>query len=145
MRHRIAFVAVALALTLALAACSQGGASTGGSPSATGAPSPRPSSTAQLTLLSPTNGEVVHGTSVSVKVKLTGATIVPATSAHVVPDQGHLHVYLDNQLAAMNFQVDGVIPNVSTGAHILRVEFVATDHAPFDPLGVCQVTFQVQP
>jgi hypothetical protein len=143
MRHRIAFVAVAVALSAA--ACSKGGASTGGSLSPSGAASPRPSSTAQLTVLSPTNGEEIHGTSVSVKVKLTGATIVPATSANVVPDQGHLHVYLDNQLAAMNFQLDGVIPNVSAGAHILRVEFVAADHAPYDPRVIVQVTFQVQP
>ena len=143
MRYRITFVVVAVAL--AAAACSKGSASTGGSPSPSGAPSPRPSSTAQLTLLSPTNGEVIHGTSVSVKVKLTGAVIVPATSAHVVPDQGHLHVYLDNQLAAMNFQLDGVIPNVSAGPHILRVEFVASDHAPFNPRVFVQVTFQVQP
>jgi hypothetical protein len=143
MRHRIAFLAVAVAL--AAAACSKGSASTGGSTSPSGASSPRPSSTAQLTLLSPSNGEVIHGTSVSVKVKLTGATIVPATSANVVPDQGHLHVYLDNQLAAMNFQLDGVIPNVSAGPHILRVEFVATDHAPFDPRVIVQVTFQMQP
>ncbi len=143
MRHRMAFMAVAV--VLGAAACSKGSASTGGSPSSSGAPSPRPSSTAQLTLLSPTNGEVIHGTSVSVKVKLIDATIVPATSAHVVPNEGHLHVYLDNQLAAMNFQLDGAIPNVSPGAHILRVEFVASDHAPFDPRVIVQVTFQVQP
>jgi hypothetical protein len=142
MRHRLLLVVVAVAL--GAAACSKSTVS-GGSSSPTGRPTSRPSSTAQLMLVSPTNGEVIHGTSVSVNVKLTGATIVPATSANVVPDQGHLHVYLDNQLAAMNFQLDGVIPSVSAGVHILRVEFVATDHAPFDPRVIVQVTFQVQP
>jgi len=142
MRHRLLLVVVAVAL--GAAACSKSTGS-GGSSSPTGTPTSRPSSTAQLTLVSPTNGEVIHGTSISVKVKLMGATIVPATSANVVPDQGHLHVYLDNQLAAMNFQLDGAIPNVSAGVHILRVEFVATDHAPFDPRVIVQVTFQVQP
>jgi hypothetical protein len=45
----------------------------------------------------------------------------------------------------MNYQVDATLPNVSPGQHLLRVEFVASDHAPFDPRVFQQVTFTVQP
>ena len=42
-------------------------------------------------------------------------------------------MYLDNQIAAMNFSLNGTVGNVKPGLHVLRVEFVASDHLPFDP------------
>src|SRR5262249_42488837 len=71
MRPRTVFGAIAVAVAVAAPACSKGGAGTGESPTPSGVASPRPSSTAQLSLVSPTNGEVIHGTSVTVKVMLT--------------------------------------------------------------------------
>ena len=141
--QRIRSIALPIvAIALLAAACSKSGAQTGGSPT----PLARPSSTGHIRIVSPKNGQVFHGSSVDipVKVALTGAKIVPATTTHIVPDQGHLHVYLDNQIAGMNFQLDDVIPNVSPGTHILRVEFVASDHLPFDPRVFVEITFQVQ-
>jgi hypothetical protein len=135
--------AIALALpALLLAACSKSG--TGGG--TTGPPSPRPSSTAKLEIVSPTNGQVFQGSSVDVPIKLSlsGARIVPATTKNITPDTGHVHIYLDNQIVTMNFALDGDIPNVTPGQHILRAEFVASDHLPFDPRVFVSVTFQVE-
>jgi hypothetical protein len=141
-RAAAALVLVA-AVALTAASCSKG--TSAATPSGSTAPGPRPSSTAHLTILSPTNGEVVHGSTVHLRLGLTGATIVPVTSTHLVPNKGHVHVYLDNQLVSMNFQLTQDIPNVPAGSHLLRAEFVATDHAPFDPRVIIAVTFTVQP
>jgi len=128
-------------LALLAAACSNGAAGAGDSST----PVARPSTTAHLKILSPTNGEVIHGSTVQVRVKLTGAKIVPATTTHIVPDEGHLHVYVDNQIVSMNFSTTDTVENVEPGMHVLRVEFVASDHVPFDPRDFTAVTFEVKP
>jgi hypothetical protein len=132
-------VASLAAIALIASACSKGAAA-GPSPT----PSARPSSPAQVTILSPTNGQVIHGSTVKISVKLVGAKIVPATTTHIVPTEGHLHVYLDNQIAGMNFKLTDEIGNVTPGMHVLRVEFVASDHLPWDPRIFSQVTFEVR-
>jgi hypothetical protein len=75
---------------------------------------------------------------------LSGAKIVAATTTNISPDKGHLHVYLDNQIVSMNFGLTDDIGNVKSGMHVLRVEFVASDHLPFDPRVFTAVTFEVQ-
>ena len=137
-------LALAAVLALAAASCSKGSAAAT-PPTGSTAPGPRPSSTAHLTIISPTNGEVVQGSTVHLRLGLTGAKIVAVTSTHLLPNEGHVHVYLDNQLVSMNFQLTQDIPNVAAGSHLLRAEFVATDHAPFDPRVITAVTFTVQP
>jgi hypothetical protein len=133
--------ALVLAALVVGAACSKGSASQGGTPA------PRPSSTAKLQILSPTNGQVFKGSSVTVPVELSleGARIVAATTTNITPDTGHVHLYLDNQIVTMNFSLTDQVPNVSTGSHILRAEFVASDHLPFDPRVFVSVTFKVEP
>jgi hypothetical protein len=133
-------MAMAAAVALLLSACSSGQASPK-SPT----PVPRPSSTAKLAIVQPTDGQVVTSSTVHVVISLKDATIVPATTTNLRPDQGHLHVFLDGQIVSMNYQVDATIPNVGPGQHLLRVEFVASDHAPFDPRVFVQLTFTVQP
>ncbi len=138
--RRLAIPLVTLA-ALAASACANGsGAASSGSPT----PYDRPSSPATVTILAPTNGEVVHGSTVPIKVSLKGAKIVRATSTDIVPTEGHLHVYLDNQIVSMNFSSTGTIGDVKPGLHVLRVEFVASDHLPFDPRVFTAVTFQMQ-
>jgi hypothetical protein len=95
-------------------------------------------------IVTPTNGEVIHSSTVPVKVKLSGATIVQTTSTNIVPTKGHLHLYLDDQIESMNFTTSATIPDVSPGLHALKVEFVASDHLPFDPRVIAQVAFEVQ-
>ena len=126
-------------------ACSSGGGSSSSTPptSIPTSSGPRPSSPAQITILSPTNGQVVHGTTVQLKVLLKNAKVVPATTTHIVPTQGHLHVILDNQLISMNFSTHQLIPNLTPGQHLLKVEFVASDHLPWNPRIIAGVAFEV--
>jgi hypothetical protein len=120
------------------AACS----SASGSPS--GPPTARPSSPAKVQIVTPTSGEVIHGSVVPVRVRLENATIVAATTTNIRPDQGHLHLYLDDQIESMNFSTSATLQAVKPGLHVLRVEFVASDHLPFDPRVIVQVAFEVK-
>ncbi len=137
----------AAVLVFALGACGGGGGeSPGPSPSS---PTPtvsadRPASPAKLTVISPKNGQVVQGTTVEMKVLLKDAKLVPATSSTIVPDEGHLHVILDDQLISMTGDTSQLLSNLTPGQHLLKVEFVASDHAPFDPRVIAAVAFEVQ-
>jgi hypothetical protein len=139
MRGRTKLVVAVLAL-VALA-CGGGGGALSPSTSASGS---RPTSTGSLTIVSPTNGEVIRGSTVDLKVSLTGAKIVPLTTTALTPDEGHIHVILDDQLVSMTSGTKVKIPNVLSGHHLIRVEFVATDHGPFDPRVIALVSFQVK-
>ncbi|MGZ4154515.1 MAG: hypothetical protein ACXVQ0_08540 [Actinomycetota bacterium] len=144
--RRLIMVLALILLVLAGVACSSGGGSSSSAPP-TGAPTssgPRPSSPATITIVSPTNGQVVHGTTVELKVLLKNAKVVPATTTHIVPTQGHLHVILDDQLISMNFATSQLIANLTPGQHLLKVEFVASDHLPWNPRIIAAVAFQVK-
>jgi len=93
---------------------------------------PRPSSPAVVTIVQPANGAAVSGTSVHVVLTLTGATIITATTTDIRPDQGHVHLYVDNVLVSMNYGLEQDLP-VHPGTYVLKAEFVAADHAPFSP------------
>jgi hypothetical protein len=138
-------VALAAAVALVVAGCGGSGHGSGGAPAATTTAGPRPSTTAKLTILSPRNGQVVHGTTVDLRLRLQGARIVPVVSKDLRPDQGHVHVRLDGQLISMNYSLDAKIPGLKPGTHVIQVEFVATDHLPFDPRVLAQSAFQVEP
>jgi hypothetical protein len=138
-------IATAIATALALTAC--GGSDDGGGDGVSGStstPSARPSSTAELSIVSPAVGEVVHGSTVDLRVKLQGAKLVAATTTDIVPDEGHLHVILDDKLISMTEGLEQSIPDVAFGEHRITVEFVASDHAPFDPRVVTVVAFEVK-
>lgn len=137
-------IAVAVTAALILASC---GGSAGGVPSPRASPSitgPRPSSTAVLTIESPSNGEVVHGGTVRLVVSLDGAELVQAASTTLRPDQGHLHVSVDDTLVSMTNGTEQTIPDLAPGVHLIKVEFVANDHGPFDPRVISAVSVRVQ-
>jgi len=99
------------------------------------APTPagsRPSSPAIVAVVSPTANQVVTGTSVQVVLSLQNATIVTATTSAITPTTGHVHLYVDNALVSMNYGLTQTLP-VHPGTYVLKAEFVAADHAPFDP------------
>lgn len=125
---------------LALGAC--GGGSDGSEPTGP-VPIERPSSTAELEILEPEAGNEIEGSTVELRIRLDGARIVPETTTEVMPDEGHLHVLLDDELISMTDGLEQSIPDVAAGAHRITVEFVAADHAPFDPRVVAVTTFEV--
>ena len=136
MRSRWCAVAV---LALAAAACSTKPAAT---PQASPTASVRPASTAKLSITSPTNGATVKGPTVRLVVKLEGGRVVPLTTKNIKPDEGHIHVKLDGALqsitAGTTFDLQGVKP----GTHVVLVEFVASDHVPFEPRVTTAITFR---
>jgi hypothetical protein len=117
-------------LLAALAGCSAS-SSLAPSPLAS-ALGPRPSSPATVEVAQPQAGATITGASVHVVLKLTGATIVSTTTTNIRPDQGHVHLYVDNVLVSMNYGLEQDIP-VHPGTYVLKAEFVASDHAPFNP------------
>jgi len=108
------------------------------------AASARPSSPARLTIVSPTNGTVFRTGNVPIRIRLQDARIVPSTTTAIVPNQGHLHVYVDDQIVGMNYGLTDVLHHVTAGIHSLRVEFVGADHLPFDPRVIAQAEFEVK-
>jgi hypothetical protein len=145
-----AALALLLGLLLGLAGCSSAGsggkAGSGGqstSPPGTAA-AQRPASPAKLLIASPHNGQVVKGGIVQLRLDLRNAKIVAATTTNIRPDQGHVHVMLDGRLISMNYSLQEALPKLSPGTHVLRVEFVAADHLPFDPRVLTQAAFEVR-
>lgn len=104
----------------------------------------RPTSTGQLAIVSPRPAQIFQGdpATVPVSLSLSDATIVPVTTIHVVPNQGHVHLYLDGSLVTMTGLEASL--SVGPGTHTLRAEFVASDHGPFRPPVTAEVTFEVQ-
>jgi hypothetical protein len=137
----------ALAISLVALAVACFGAATafplfvGASPSLS-----RPSTTAQLEFASPRSGDVIHGDPalVQVELRLIGGTVVPTTSLRLIPNEGHIHLYLDGSLVSMTSGLDATV-TASPGEHELVAEFVAVDHQPFQPRLQTTVTFSVRP
>jgi hypothetical protein len=136
MSRRLLVPLIALALTLA--ACG-GGSSGAATPSKT-----RPSSTAKLDIIEPAAGSTFPGGTVNVKLSLEGARIVQAATKDLKPDEGHVHLTVDDKLQSMSFSLEDTI-QATPGTHILLAEFVAGDHAPFNPRVQVTRTFVVPP
>lgn len=120
----------ALALVVAVTGCGSGESSTPSPPgSAIGS---RPSSPAVVRILQPKAGAVVTAARLHVVLALDNATVVSQTSTDIRPDRGHLHLYVDNVLVSMNY---GLVQDLAVhkGNYVLKAEFVASDHAPFNP------------
>jgi len=117
-------------LAATLAGCGgPGGSGSEPSPSATGS---RPSSPAVVAIVEPKNGATVTGSSLHIVLMLQHAVIVKQTSTDIRPDQGHVHLYVNNVLVSMNYGLVQDLP-VHKGTYVLKAEFVASDHAPFSP------------
>jgi hypothetical protein len=142
-RTRAICLALAALAVVLLGACSSAGGSTS-------APAPttlaaRLASTAKLTILAPRNGQTLSRQTPEVRLGLTGAKIVSQTTTRLRPDQGHIHLLVDGKLVAMNYGLNERLPRLTPGQHLVQVEFVAADHAPFDPRVLAQAAFTVQP
>jgi hypothetical protein len=90
----------------------------------------RPATQARITILSPTQGQVIAGRQVNVQVRLTGGKFAPVASIKNRPGEGHLHLYIDGSLESMTGQSSQGL-NLPPGRHEMKAEYVANDHGPF--------------
>jgi hypothetical protein len=106
----------------------------------------RPSTNATIAILVPEPGQVLRGNPAIVRVRLqvTGARIVTQTSTRLSPDKGHIHLYLDGDIATMAYATSTTLYG-TPGGHQLMAELVATDHGPFNPPVTASVQFRVVP
>jgi hypothetical protein len=146
MRRRL----LALMTTVLLAATACGSvAADGGSGTAAPTPYPtpsgglghRPSSPVKITLLSPASGSTVQGTSVLVRVSVTGGEVTPTVTSDITPTKGHVHLYLNNQLIYMSYTLQQEITVKPGVEYSMYAEFVAQDHFPFSPRDVTPTIF----
>ena len=119
----------------------------GPSPTPSPTSSPRPGSTASLTIAKPPPNFVVTTTTLHVEFNLSGGRIVDVTTRNITPDTGHIHLSIDGRLISMNYQLsqDVSMQPFAAGPHVLQGEFVAADHIPFNPRVIAKVIIEYQP
>ena len=142
MRRRYVLCA-AVGLAFALASCGGSGSSSSPSPSAQTSIA-RPSSTAKITIVSPTAGQVVSTDGVIVKVSLEGATLATQASTNLRPDQGHIHLLVDDKTITLLGSLEVQTGPLTSGPHLIQVEFAANDHGPFNPRLLAQVAVRAE-
>src|SRR5918999_1753957 len=138
--------AVLLAIAaLAVAACSGGGDDGGPDAPATtvAAAADRPSSPAKLTIETPRQGQTMDPGRAQLVLALDGGKIINQTTTRIQGDEGHIHVHVDGKLVDMNYGLRQRLPQLPPGQHVVQVEFVAADHAPFEPRILTQAAFTV--
>ncbi len=135
---------VLLAATACGSVAADGGSGTGTStpyPTPSGGLGHRPSSPVKITLLSPVNGSTVQGTSVLVRVSVTGGEVTQTVTSDITPTKGHVHLYLNNQLFQMSYTLQQEITVKPGVEYSMYAEFVAQDHFPFSPRDVTPTIF----
>ncbi|HEX2156800.1 MAG TPA: hypothetical protein VHS79_07430 [Actinomycetes bacterium] len=144
--RRLGTVALAVVVALTVTACSGGDDDNGGSATGTTtapAVADRPSSPAKLTIEEPRQGQTVEQARPRLVLNLDGGKIVNQTTTRIQGDEGHIHLHVDGKLVDMNYGLRQRLPQLPPGQHVVQVEFVAADHAPFDPRVLTQAAFQV--
>ena len=143
--RRLRAAVLLAALALAVAACSGGGDDGGPDATATtaAAVADRPSSPAKLTIETPRQGQTVDQDRAQLILALDGGKIVNQTTTRIQGDEGHIHLHVDGKLVDMNYGLRQRLPALPPGQHVVQVEFVAADHAPFEPRILTQAAFEV--
>ena len=91
--------------------------------------------------MTPRNGQTVRQGRPEVRLELV-SKIVSQTTNRIQGDEGHIHLLVDGKLVAMNYGPASA-SQLPPGQHVVQAEFVAADHAPFDPRVLTQAAFQV--
>lgn len=103
----------------------------------------RPLTRARVQIVFPTPNQET-GPDVTVKVNLIGAREVPQVTGPLKPDEGHIHIALDNNVVAMAYGESQTLTGLTPGKHAIQVDFVAVDHVPFRNRVTAAVLFTVK-
>ncbi len=141
--RRLGTVALAVVVALTVTACSGGDGGSATETTTAPAVADRPSSPAKLTIQEPRQGQTVKQNRPELVLDLDGGKIVNQTTTRIQGDEGHIHLHVDGKLVDMNYGLRQRLPQLPPGQHVVQVEFVAADHAPFDPRVLTQAAFQV--
>jgi len=143
MARPVALACVGVAAAFMVAATFVPRALLGPNPSSVTPVGSRPHSTASVSIAQPADRATMSGAQLNVVVTLTGGTIVQAASTTVKPDTGHLHLSIDGRLVSMTYGTVQIVDvaTLEPGSHTLTAEFVAADHAPFNPRVITSATF----
>lgn len=101
-----------------------------------------------LQIISPAEGDTVHGNQVLIKFKADNFTFTDFRGGAVVkPNEGHLHIWLDSgnpvaETALKQISTEPyILDNVPTGSHTVTLELVHSDHTSLSPKVVKNVHF----
>jgi hypothetical protein len=100
---------------------------------------------ARLEFVSPKPGDVIHGSKLTVELKLTGGRLVPVSDTRPRPDAGHVHLFVDDRIVSMVNGLKEELSGVMPGQHSLRAEFVMANHRPWRNPVSSSVPVQVAP
>jgi hypothetical protein len=149
--QRLSRLGVSLLFVAMLAACGGGssgsGSSGSGSASTPGSTSSaaggRPTTTAQLEIVQPTPNQVTDANT-KIVFKLTGAKFAAQTTKNVKPDEGYIHLSLDDRQLEVVDSPEVPLFDVPPGPHVVEGVFVASDHLPFANQPSASVSFTVK-
>ena len=87
-----------------------------------------------ITIVSPVPGaEVPAGQPVLIDARVDGIQMAPLSATVNRPGEGHLHTYVDGQLALMTGAGDRDQVTFTPGPHTVRLEVTDNSHQPFSP------------
>lgn len=86
-----------------------------------------------LTLVSPTDGEIVCGDPLEVVADVENFTLTNETIEDPPPDTGHMHVFLNGQEVSQSEEEIVNVTGVAEGEWQLSLDLAAADHTSLDP------------
>ena len=98
--------------------------------------------TPKLTIISPSDGELVKSSRVAIELKVENFNIVPVGEP-VKDGEGHFHVWLDSE---RKVTIDKIVTfeNVVSGKHSIVAELVKSDHSSLSPRVTKTITVNVE-
>lgn len=85
-----------------------------------------------IRILTPVAGFETTNRTISVSVELANFTLIALGAATTnAPGEGHLHVIVDGVEVAMTASASFTVPNLTVGAHTIRVVLANNDHTAF--------------